>query len=499
VGGGVTAVTALIWAAVFTRILPAEDYGRYALVLSAVVLAGNLLHQWLSQGITRYLPGMSASADEGAFKYALATALLGVAAAAALVASMVVPFLLPRLAPEWRPLLLPGAAVAVLTALWMPLGAVLQAEFRAGRYTVYQSANASLRLAAALALMLSFPRPEMLLWATAVALLVLVPFQWREAGLPSPIVLVRKSGSSAPVFEDGDAHRPVIDGAAGPAAVVRRIAAYGLPMVRLAGGGRGTGREWSLCDPGIFAEPARWAFTANYSLVSNAVLIACSPLLLAAHPLLMRTWSAGDAAGAARWLGTIIELFLVAGMVMTAGLAIFSPEVSLLLGPQYREGHRVLPLVLAGGVLWQLANYTHKPLEFLGRTRFLFALAAGAALLNILLNILLVPRFGYLAAAWTTLACFALYTVTTAVRGRAALHWRLDLRLLWSTALLCTGAVLLARPCADAPPVRTVALRYSPAGGRARCCCWAARPPWLLSGCGRPGRAGVRRWRCGGR
>jgi O-antigen/teichoic acid export membrane protein len=183
-------------------------------------------------------------------------------------------------------------------------------------------------------------------------------------------------------------------------------------------------------------------YSANYSLVSNGVLIASAPVLLAAHPLLMRTWSAGDRPGAASLLGAIIDAFLVTGMVATAGLAMFSPEVASILGPQFREGHAILPVVLAGGALWQLANYTHKPLEFAGRTRFLFAVAGGAAGLNILLNILLVPRFGYPAAAWTTLASFAAYTVVTAVTGRSVLRWRLDGRLLASITALSAGAVL---------------------------------------------------------
>ena len=38
-------------------------------------------------------------------------------------------------------------------------------------------------------------------------------------------------------------------------------------------------------------------------------------------------------------------------------------------------------------------------------------------------NLLLVPRFGYPAAAWTTLAAFALYPLLVAVRARAVVRW----------------------------------------------------------------------------
>ena len=425
-GSLVPALNSVAWAFLFTRIFPAAAYGRYALVVSGALLAASLLHQWLTQGVTRFLPGAGTAPRRRRLREAVAVSLLTVAAVALLAGGGVALLLAALLPPSWRSLLVAAWVLAVLTAVWMPLLAVLQAGFRAGRHALYQMAYAVLRLGAALALALVTDSPAALLWGGVVALLLILPGQWRDAGLPAPSLGLWRRRWRSPT--------------------VGRLAGYGFPMVgwMVAAALLETGDRYVIQ---FFRGPGEVGiYTANYQLVANGVMIASAPVLLAAHPMLMQAWSGGDRVGAGDWLGRIVGAIVLAGVVLVAAVAILAPELALLLGAGFREGHPVLPWVLAGGVLWQLGMYAHKPLEFAGRTGTLFRLAMAAAALNVVLNVAFVPRWGYVAAAWTTVASFAFYVGVTTVRGRAVLPWGVQGRPLLAAAGVCALAVAAAHP-----------------------------------------------------
>lgn len=389
---------------VFTRLLDAAEYGRYNLALSGSTLAAAVLGQWLVQGTNRYLPERYDSPGASRLKASIGLGLTAVVAAMAVLGvALAIALWWGSLGPAW---LVGGAYVLTgVLAVFGALGAVLQAEMRAGRYSTYQAAMAVARFALSVILVVGVAAEgASLIWGAAVAGILMLPPLWRDSGLPSPLASWHARLTALPEC--------------------RRLLRYGMPMV-------GWVLAAILLDAGdryviqFIRGPAEVGiYSANYGLVATGVGLLAMPVLLAAHPFLMRAWSAGDPREAARWLGIIAEWFLIAGVILTGLMALFAREaVSLLLGEEFREGYRIVPVVLAGNVAWQLGMYTHKPLEFVGRTRLLFAMAIGTAALNLLLNLAFVPRFGYTAAAYTTLASFVLYTGSTGWVGRSVLPW----------------------------------------------------------------------------
>ena len=173
------------------------------------------------------------------------------------------------------------------------------------------------------------------------------------------------------------------------------------------------------------------------------------PVLLAAHPFLMKAWDKGEKEAAGRWLGRIVEGIMCFGALLTALTCIFSRELARwFLGAGFREGHFIMPIVVAGVVFWQLGMYTQKPMEFVKSTRSLVLLCLLAAAINIVSNLILVPKYGYAAAAYTTLGSYAIYFVTSLIKGRKILPWKIDtFNLLVSLTAVLAGffAVIHAR------------------------------------------------------
>lgn len=425
-GSVIPAVVGALFAVIFTRLLTAGEFGRYSLAVSSAVLVSNLTSQWLVQGANRYLPGRGGSVAATRLKGGVALGVVGILAALTVLGLGLAAADVAGVLQGWESVVWAGFALAVATALFNILGGVMQAQMQATRYSRYQVVAIVGRLALAVLLVYGVSASaSSLLWAAGVGHLAMLPFMWRDAGIPSYRSVRRRWRRLA--------------------AVCGRLARYGVPMV-------GWIVAATLLDAGdrYIIQLTRGAaevgiYAANYNLVTSGVGLAAMPVLLAAHPFLMRAWQQGDPREAARWLGTIVEWFLVAGAVLVGMVALFAEDaVMLLLGDAFYPGYRIVPIVLAGQLIWQAGLYAHKPLEFVGKTRTMLGLSACTAVLNLALNLAFVPRFGYLGAAYTTVVSYLAYTLVAAWLGRRALAWGIRWRLVASASAQSLGAVAVA-------------------------------------------------------
>lgn len=104
-------------------------------------------------------------------------------------------------------------------------------------------------------------------------------------------------------------------------------------------------------------------------------------------------------------------LVLMVGAFCIIAMA-FGPEIiRIFAAPQYYEARWVLPPV-AEALLFMFIYPLFCNIEFYyEKTKFIMLASGGAAVVNVALNYIFIGRFGYLAAAYTTLACYILLAV----------------------------------------------------------------------------------------
>lgn len=91
---------------------------------------------------------------------------------------------------------------------------------------------------------------------------------------------------------------------------------------------------------------------------------------------------------------------------------LISPELVLIFGsPKYREAVYVIPPVAASVFFIFIYNILSMPQFYYEKTQFLMAASMAAAGANVVLNFIFIRLFGYIAAGYTTLACYMLYSV----------------------------------------------------------------------------------------
>ena len=95
---------------------------------------------------------------------------------------------------------------------------------------------------------------------------------------------------------------------------------------------------------------------------------------------------------------------------MAAGLLLISPElIAIMGGAEYAQSrYVVLPIVL--GVYFSFLYTLPSGIEYYHKKTNIIAIGTmAAAALNVVLNATFIPRFGYVAAAYTTVFCYVCY------------------------------------------------------------------------------------------
>jgi O-antigen/teichoic acid export membrane protein len=127
-------------------------------------------------------------------------------------------------------------------------------------------------------------------------------------------------------------------------------------------------------------------------------------------------------------------------MFMTwIGLAIFlyAKEIISILAPdEYADAVLVIPIVLLAYVLASQYKPFVNILSFQKLTLIISIGAIMQACVNLIANIILIPRFGQLAAAWTTLLAVVSYTIWLIVWSQRTMYLKLDYR-----SMLTTGVI----------------------------------------------------------
>lgn len=158
-----------------------------------------------------------------------------------------------------------------------------------------------------------------------------------------------------------------------------------------------------------------------------------------------------------RLIRVVLVYFTLVMSCVSLALALFSPElVRVMADESFFDAHRGLPLVAAGYLSWSIYQIVSTVFFVRERTWIVSALVAGAAVLNLALNALLVPRLGWMGAAWATCATFAVLAAAAWILAERA--WRVGHETVRVLAPPAVAIALYGASCWIDAPVPVVAM-----------------------------------------
>src|SRR5690606_23213019 len=181
------------------------------------------------------------------------------------------------------------------------------------------------------------------------------------------------------------------------------------------------------------------AYHAGYSLANRTLDVMFIWLGAAGGPALVMALERGGREalrGAAREQAAT---FMLIALPAAAGLALVArPLAGVMIGEGMRDmAAAITPWIALGALLAGMTTYYFHQAFTLGRrTGWLLGAMAMPAGANVLLNLLLIPGFGVMGAAWATAASFALGLLVSVGLGRGVMAMPVP----WEALLRCAAA-----------------------------------------------------------
>ena len=186
-------------------------------------------------------------------------------------------------------------------------------------------------------------------------------------------------------------------------------------------------------------EAAVGAYHASYSIANRTLDMLFLWLGAAGQPALVMALERGGLDQLKVAAREQLSTFLLIGLPAAAGVALVArPLAEVLIGENLRSAAAgVTPWIALSALLFGLTAYYFGQAFTLGKKtkRLLVAMAIPAGL-NVILNLILVPRFGLMGAAWATAASFAVGLLATWLIGRRVMA----LPIPWESLVRCSIA-----------------------------------------------------------
>ena len=394
---------------VFTRLLSPEDFGRYALAYSVFTLAHVAVFTWLEAAMARYWAAETPEtglADHFASLYRAAFWL-----SAAFIPLVILGLMLWPAEPAFRFAL----GVALIGVPVRSLAKLAQERFRA---------SGEVARAAGLDM------------ATVIGgFLIGVIFALAGLGGAAPLLgLLLAPLFALPFILPGEL-KHARGGRPDPARL-RRYATFGYPIAA----SLILSLVLASTDRFLLAvfmdEAAVGAYHAGYSIANRTLDVMFIWLGAAGAPAMVMALERGGRTALQDAAREQAGLFVLIGLPAAVGVMLVArPLAEVLIGQDLRSAAALItPWIALGAALSGVTVYYFNQVFTLGhRTDRMLLTMAVPAVANVVLNLILIPRFGVLGAAWATAASFALGLLASILIGRTVMR----LPIPWEALIRC--------------------------------------------------------------
>ena len=125
-------------------------------------------------------------------------------------------------------------------------------------------------------------------------------------------------------------------------------------------------------------------------------------------------------------------------IISALGLILFAKEIMIILADKkFHSALSVIPIVIIGYVFYGMFTVYGRYIGYEKKTIYVSIVAITAGISNIILNAIFIPRYGYIAAAYTTVVSyFIMFLMAWVVAKNILKHQLTPLWVLWKPALI---------------------------------------------------------------
>jgi len=380
--------------AILTRLLGSAEYGRYALAMITMLAVHMAAFSWLEAAMARYLARSEREGDvNDHLKTLYVSALILVGPALLLFAAVL--YALPI--DLHMKTVIAVALLSTTLQLFFNLG--MEAHKAAHRITRYSASFATHQLMSftlGIILIMATPVRELgpflgIIAATCVVLLIDLPFMLR-----------RLTGGQVQPQR------------------AKQYFAYGMPIsISLILTYALSSGDMYLIT-GFLGEAAAGEYSASYNFANRSLDVLFIWIGMAVTPIAVTALEKQGLAESTAVLKNYGAALLWISMPAATGIALVAEPAGFILGESVRSGAvKIMPWIAFAGVMnGMICYYAQRAFMLSGKTQMFVWTMVPPVILNIGLNIWLIPIYELMGAVWSTVIAYAFGLVVALIMGR---------------------------------------------------------------------------------
>ena len=402
-------VAGLVSFPIFTRAFTLEQYGAMSLVSTTLLLATVVGKLGMQHSIVRLHAEMRAGKHAETENQFFSTVVIGMAATGAVVSLLwlVVSQLIPQ---SWwshdniRQLFALTSVLIVVRVFDSALVNLLRAEQLSGWYSIYSVARRyGVLLTTLIAVFLISPDLDGFFGGTVVAEII--------ATMALAYLFLRK--------------RSVVLGEVSPR-LLKAMAVFGLPMIayEFAGVVLNLGDRYVIQS--VMGAGPLGTYSAAYNMCEYVQTILVTAISQAVSPMYMRLWEEKGQEATRDFVERVLVYYALMAVAVVVCMCLAGGELLVLLAStKYASGAVIIPAVISGMMVIGALPIVGAGLFLAKKTQSLAILVICSAVLNLGLNIVIVPVHGLLGASIAMLISVTSLTIGASWLGSRTLPIRI--------------------------------------------------------------------------
>jgi O-antigen/teichoic acid export membrane protein len=390
---------------VITRILSPRDYGHYTLALVVMTALATITSAFFGTSVVRFLPAyVDQQGRKEVFYKTVRQSFLVVVIIIACAAIAAFYFLRSMFTEDFRLLLYLAVIAWTLQSAASLLLVFLNAQQRSKEYSLFSIVFSYACLAAGIALIVFIvQRPQALFLGTILGSMVTLPFLYRK-------VFDSFSGRGIAFSRD----------------LLREMFRYSLPLffVVLGGQALALGDRYII---GFFKGSADVGiYSIGYQLSDRIIMTIVQLFMLISGPLCYSLWEDCDSrARLQSVVQRVFKYYLLIGFFIVTSLCALAQEIfRFLVGAHFFQGYAVMTPIAIGGFLFGISWFYQIGILCRKKSSVSAFCFLAAVAVNIILNLIFIPRFGYMAAAYVTVFSYGFLAVLMRIAAARYFAWK---------------------------------------------------------------------------
>lgn len=427
--------------AILTRVFDDAEFGRYALAIATMHFVHMTLFTWIEAAVSRYYAraernGKVATHLKTSYMVAFGLAILF------LPIFLIVIFALP-LTPLMKTLIGYTLVSTCITLIYNIGIEAHKAAHRIKRFSALQTSQSLLGFSVGIALILLTPLRETapfvgIIVGNIFAIAIDLPFMLR-----------------------------VTRGGAFDFARAKRYFAYGVPI------SLSLFLTYILSQGDLFlisyflGDGAVGKYNAGYNLANRSLDVLFIWIAMAATPVAITMLEKDGVEKTKEVLGNYGATLLLIILPAATGIALVAEPAGFILGESVRaEAVTIMPLVAFAGVFnGFISYYAHRAFMLSQRTGILAITMIVPVVVNVALNIILIPKFGLMGAVWATVFAYGLGLLLSILVARRYFPLPIPYMALFKVSIACLimaiGVITLPDSIDRLPDVLELILKAS--------------------------------------